>query len=104
MGFHSRQPDAGIYAGVHRAFHEVFMHQAVVVSHHNPVDPTEVGRPQQTVFHVAVGTEAEKPDPAFRLFLFGPRFGRLIHFVNAANAVHKEKINIIGLHSFQRLI
>jgi hypothetical protein len=55
-------------------FHAIGMHQPEIVVHHDAVNPTQLGRPQQTIFHIAVSAESAKTDLPGGFGLFRPFF------------------------------
>ncbi len=80
------------------------MHEPVIVRHHDPVNPTELGRAEQALFHVAMRAEPEKPDFSRRLGLFPPDLHLIIHLSDVAHAVHEKQVDVIGLHPLQGTI
>ena len=93
-----------LIAGIHRPAHGVGVHQAIVVGHHDAVDPAQRGRPEQALLHVAVGAEPEEADLALGLGLF-PHVRMSLSMVEMLRmAWTKNRSMTVGAHALQRQI
>ena len=97
---HGCQTNACMDTGVHGSSHLLGVHEPKVVTHHDPIDPAQLGRILHTLFHILVGAEAEKLDFSLLLGPFNPASGLGVNLPDVTESVNEIEVDIIRFHPF----